>query len=66
MEDKSTAEIKQKSTTQKNNEKKKDSRRIFLKKIAYSAPTIIIIGELLKPQSAHADYSGGPVGPPGW
>ena len=44
------------------------SRRGFLKKSAYSAPVLMAMGNLVKPTSAHADYSHGPEGPPnkGW
>ena len=41
------------------------TRRAFLKKAAYSAPSLIALGELLKPKTLHADGTGGPEGPPG-
>jgi len=41
------------------------NRRRFLKKAAYSAPVLVSLGNLLLPQSAYADGSGGPPGPPG-
>ena len=40
------------------------TRRKFLKKAVYSAPALISLGELTLPKTAHADYSGGPDGPP--
>jgi hypothetical protein len=40
-------------------------RRIFLKKAAYKAPALLLLGTLTRPQSAKADFSGGPPGPPG-
>lgn len=39
-------------------------RREFLKKAAYVAPRLILLGPLVRPQNAAADFSGGPVGPP--
>lgn len=41
------------------------SRRKFLKKAIYTAPTLIVLGQLVKPTSVHADRTGGPDGPPG-
>jgi len=41
------------------------TRRVFIKKIGYSAPVLIALGQLTKPISAIADNTGGPVGPPG-
>ncbi|MEA3492703.1 MAG: hypothetical protein U9R27_12500 [Campylobacterota bacterium] len=41
------------------------SRRIFIKKLAYSAPVLMTLGQLSKPISAMADNTGGPEGPPG-
>ena len=51
--------------TNKNVEKKENSRRTFLKKVAYTAPIILTLGQLVKPTKVHAD-SGTPPGPPGW
>ncbi len=31
-------------------------RRVFLKKAAYAAPTLIIMGELLRPNQSKADF----------
>jgi len=41
------------------------SKRHFLKKAAYSAPVLVSLGTLLKPEHVFADHSGGPPGPPG-
>ncbi len=41
------------------------SRRGFLKKAAYTAPVFVSLGHLALPESAYADGSGGPPGPPG-
>ena len=45
------------------------SRRSFLKKAAYSAPVLMVMGQLAKPTFAKADGVGstanGPAGPPG-
>jgi hypothetical protein len=41
------------------------NRRDFLKKAAYSAPVLLLLGQLVKPTKAQAD-SGDPVGPPNW
>jgi len=40
-------------------------RREFLKKAAYSAPVLLVLGQLAKPTKAQAD-SGDPSGPPNW
>jgi len=51
-----------------NLEKQKESkisRRGFLKRTAYHAPVLIAMGQLVKPENAHADQSGGAEGPPG-
>jgi hypothetical protein len=52
------------SPTGKEKEGRK-ARRSFLKKAAYSAPSLLILGQLSKPEPAHADASGGPPPPPG-
>ncbi len=44
-------------------EKMKKERRGFLKKTAYAAPTIIVLGGLLKPRNANADFGGTPSDP---
>jgi hypothetical protein len=41
-----------------------NKRRDFLKKAAYTAPVLLVLGQLAKPTKAQAD-SGGPDGPPG-
>jgi len=40
-------------------------RREFLKKAVYSAPVLLVLGQLAKPTKAQAD-SGDPSGPPDW
>ena len=49
-------------------EKKKlveKERRSFLKKAAYVAPTLIILGQLSHPTSVKAEFGGPPDGPSG-
>lgn len=47
-----------------NQEKKSQKeRRNFLKKVAYSAPSLIALGQLVKPTSAHAESN---LPPPPW
>lgn len=46
-------------------EENSSSRRAFLKKMAYSTPVLIALGQMARPASANADESGGPDGPPG-
>ena len=42
-------------------------RRAFIKKLAYSAPKLVVLGYLSKNTQVHADGTGGPDGPPtGW
>ena len=41
------------------------TRRKFLKKAAYTAPVLLVLGQLTKPTKAEAD-SGDPTGPPNW
>jgi hypothetical protein len=43
----------------------KESRRDFIKKALYKAPTLIVLGQFVTPNEVNADFSGGPVGPPG-
>jgi hypothetical protein len=38
-------------------------RRDFLKKAAYTAPALIILGQLVKPESANAGFGGPPSDP---
>jgi hypothetical protein len=40
-------------------------RRIFLKRAVYQTPVLYALGNLVKPSLLHADFSGGPPGPPG-
>ena len=50
----------------KNNENKiHKTRREFLKKAVYAAPTIVIMGTLMKPKKANAGFGGPPSDPDG-
>ena len=40
-------------------------RRAFIKKVAYTAPKLIVLGYLAESEKVHADGTGGPSGPPG-
>jgi hypothetical protein len=40
-------------------------RRSFLKKSVYAAPTLMVLGGLIKPQQAHAGYEEPPSDPNG-
>lgn len=45
------------------------ARRSFLKKAAYTAPALIVMGELVRPKSALANFGGPPSDPgavPAW
>jgi len=55
-----------KDNAKKLNSKTEEKRREFLKKVAYKAPVLLTMGQLLKPTKVHADSTGGPVGPPTW
>jgi hypothetical protein len=44
---------------------KTTSRRDFIKKALYKAPTLIVLGQFVTPNEVNADFSGGPPGPPG-
>ncbi len=41
------------------------SRRTFIKKVVYAAPTLISLGHLTHPTSAEAAFNGPPGGPSG-
>ena len=41
----------------------KEERRSFLKKSVYAAPTLIVLGALMKPKSAEAGFGGTPSDP---
>ena len=45
--------------------KKQASRRGFMKKAVYAAPTLIVMGQLIKPKAAKADFGGPPSDPEG-
>ena len=55
-----------KKDNNKQNSKPEEKRREFLKKVAYTAPILLTMGQLLKPTKVHADSTGGPTGPPTW
>ncbi|WP_169308528.1 hypothetical protein [Nitratifractor salsuginis] len=56
-----------KQKREKLNGKMLNARRNFLKKAAYSAPSIMVLGSLAKPTRAKADQFGGPPSDPsGW
>ena len=44
-------------------ESQKDSRRTFLKKAVYAAPTVVALGALLKPTESKAGFGKPPSGP---
>ena len=44
----------------------KDSRRTFLKKAVYAAPTVVALGALLKPTESEAGFGKPPSGPTNW
>ena len=44
-------------------ESQRDSRRTFLKKAAYAAPTVAALGALLKPAESEAGFGKPPSGP---
>ena len=54
-------EIKDKLEKQSENK----TRRAFMKKVAYVAPTLIVLGHLTHPTSAEAEFDGPPGGPSG-
>ena len=53
------------NTTQVSATEPEKERRAFMKKVAYTAPKLIVLGYLAQSDKAHADGSGGPDGPPG-
>ena len=54
-----------KYTTKKDEALSSQSRRDLFKKVAWSAPVLTVMGQLLKPEKLHADGTRGPDGPPG-
>ena len=44
-------------------DKMQKERRSFFKKAVYVAPALIVLGQLVKPQSARADFGGPPSDP---
>ena len=44
-------------------ESQKDSRRTFLKKAVYAAPTVVALGALMKPTESKAGFGKPPSGP---
>lgn len=57
--------LKQNDASLPSKREEKNTRRAFLKKAAYSAPVLMVLGQLAKPTTIHADGTGGPDGPPG-
>lgn len=55
----------EKVEVKKQSEKERNGRRDFLKKAAYTAPKLVALGYLARPEHSKADFSGGPEGPPG-
>ncbi len=53
-----------KQLIEKSSDEQTASRRTFMKKVAYTAPTLITLGYLSKAELIHADGTGGPDGPP--
>ncbi|WP_292660836.1 hypothetical protein [Nitratifractor sp.] len=45
---------------------KREKRRSFLKKAVYSAPTLVALGTLMRPEKGHADFGGPPSDAGGW
>ena len=64
MENKNILSTGKNSEVQKKKEKSIITRRSFLKKAAYSAPVLMIMGQLARPTLSHAYGSGGPPPPP--
>jgi len=52
------------SMIKKSKEQKSTSRRQFLKKTAYTAPSLLILGQLLNPTPISADFEGSTPGGP--
>ncbi len=50
-------------TTQNTSKEKQVSRRTFIKKAAYVAPTLIALGSLTRPTDAEAGFGRPPSGP---
>ncbi len=54
------------AVSEKDTETKRKERRGFLKKAAYSAPTLMVLGTLMRPEKTHADFGGPPSDAGGW
>ena len=60
-------ETQEKITSEKRqDERSENSRRGFLKKAAYVAPTLISLGTLLRTTDAKADFGPPPSAPANW
>ncbi len=51
--------------TKEKKREKREERRTFLKKAVYSAPTLVALGTLVRPEKGHADFGGPPSDPNG-
>ena len=58
--DKLTSQVKDKESNHKS------TRRHFLKKTVYSAPSLLALGQMIKPPKAHADNIGEVAANPNW
>jgi len=54
-----------KKSIDKNKNKTDKARRTLLKKAIYAAPTIVVLGALMKPKQAKADFGPPPSDPDG-
>ncbi len=54
------------TVSKKDTETKREERRSFLKKAAYSTPTLMALGTLMRPEKTHADFGGPPSDAGGW
>jgi len=50
-------------TPEKNKKEELESRRSFMKKAAYAAPTLVALGTLTRPTEAKAGFGKPPSGP---
>lgn len=57
---------KEQAVSRNENETKKRGRRGFLKKAAYSTPTLVALGTLIRPEKGQAGFGGPPSDPNGW
>ena len=55
--------MQEKKKTEVSEQSQQDSRRTFLKKAVYAAPTVVALGALLKPTELKAGFGKPPSGP---